>query len=332
MRRLAQAIQARWYGRRPQAVLVPLALLFAGVVALRRALYRVGWLSRLRVGVPVIVVGNISVGGSGKTPLIIALAERAGALGIHVGIVSRGYGGIRDAEPLAVTADTPVAASGDEPALIGSRTGRPVVVAADRVAAARHLLSVAPETELILADDGLQHYRLARDAEIAVKDSRRGYGNGWLLPAGPLREPRARLRDVDLEAIQGPTGDFTLVIDHALALNDRQRRGLDAFRGAPVHAVAGIGHPQRFFDALTAWGLRVHAHPMADHHVFCASDLIFDDDHEILMTEKDAVKCRAFADARMWQVPARAQLSPGFSERIDALLMRLCPTSSAIAS
>ncbi|WP_423820910.1 tetraacyldisaccharide 4'-kinase [Salinisphaera sp. SPP-AMP-43] len=319
---LSKSIQRRWYGRQPLWPLVPLAVLFGGVVALRRVAYERGWLRSYRVSPPVLVVGNVTVGGSGKTPLTLAVIERAQQHGLRVGVVSRGYGGQAERYPLAVNGQTSAEAAGDEPVLIARRTGVPVVVAPDRVAAARALVERG-DVDLIVADDGLQHYRLVRDAEIVVADARRGNGNGWLLPAGPLREPAQRSERADLCCVHGQNADFWLAPGQAVNLDDDQRRPLAEFAGAPVHAVAGIGEPARFFDMLRAAGLTVIEHAMADHHRYRAEDLAFESAGPVLMTEKDAVKCGGFDRDDLWMVPVETRLSSGCAARIDALLARL---------
>ncbi|WP_353249138.1 tetraacyldisaccharide 4'-kinase [Salinisphaera sp. T31B1] len=301
----------------------PLAWLFGLIVRLRRWAYARRWLTVERVGVPVLVIGNITVGGSGKTPLALALIDRLGARGLRVGVVSRGYGGQADRYPLVVSTATPATEAGDEPLLL-ARTGR-AVVAVDpvRPRAARYLVE-RYGVQVILADDGLQHYALARDAEIAVTDTRRGLGNGWLLPAGPLREPASRLNEVDLSLRHGRDGDFYLVPDQVTAVVGDHARPLSDFEAAEVHAVAGIGDPERFFAMLRDAGLRVIAHPMNDHHRFVRADIDFDDGRPVLMTAKDAVKCSAFADRRHWAVDVQPRLSATGERRIDALLDRLC--------
>lgn len=322
--RLSAAIERRWYGTHAPALLVPLAVLYGVIVAVRRLAYRRGWLVSQRVERPVLVVGNISVGGSGKTPFTLAIVDRARELGLRPGVVSRGYGGRAEHYPLEVRADTPTAEGGDEPVLIAQRAGIPVVVDPDRVAAARYLIA-EHDVDLVIADDGLQHYRLARDAEIAVRDARRGYGNGWLLPAGPLREPKTRLACVDLECVQGAGRDFWLEPGLVRSLADGRIAALDTFRGATVHAVAGIGEPARFFDMLEAAGLDVIRHAAPDHHHYADADLDFGDDRAVLMTEKDAVKCAVFRDRDLWAVPVATRLSPDCTNEIDALLRRIAP-------
>lgn len=318
-----------WYGEAGGAAwLRPLAVLFGAVVRLRRAAYRAGWLRSEPVGRPVIVVGNLSVGGTGKTPLVIELARRFRERGLKVGIVSRGYGG-RARAPMLVSEASGPEVAGDEAWLMYRRTGGPVAVGRDRAAAARLLVQAG--AGLILSDDGLQHYALARDAEIVVIDAGRGLGNGRLLPAGPLREPPARLAEADAVVLNGgPRPEWPqaipmrLVPGDVLPLDGRQTaRPLAAFAGQRVHAVAGIGNPGRFFAMLRAHGLVVEEHPFPDHHAFAASELGFGDPSPVLMTEKDAVKCASFHDARLWYVPVRCELAPPDAQRlVERLLTR----------
>lgn len=309
--------------RGPLAVaLLPLSVLFAAVAALRRHAYRTGVLASERVGVPVIVVGNITVGGTGKTPLVLWLAEALRRRGRHPGIVSRGYGA-RTRVPRAVRPEDAPDVAGDEPLLLARRSGAPVWIGRDRVAAARALLAAHPECDLLISDDGLQHYRLRRDAEIAVIDGR-GAGNGWRLPAGPLREPLARLAAVDALVVNGerlppdlaeappvPAFSMKLAGDRFRRLGDpAQVCGPEAFAGLRVHALAGIGHPQRFFDHLAAMGLPIVPHAFPDHHAYAAQDLEIAGADALLMTEKDAVKCAAFAPSNAWVLPVEARLAP----------------------
>jgi tetraacyldisaccharide 4'-kinase len=333
----AERLVAAWYASRLTPLtlpLVPLSVLYAGAVALRRRLYRAGVLRARRLPVPVVVIGNITVGGSGKTPLVAALAAALAARGWRPGIVSRGYGrraGAAGDAPLLVARDSDPALVGDEPVLL-ARAGLPVAVAADRVAAASALLAAHPECNVILADDGLQHLRLARDVEIAVIDAARGLGNGWRLPAGPLREARSRLATVDAVVALCRDGDrASAAWPGALAMTlagDVFHRvdgsgitaGADAFRGAGVHALAGIGNPERFFGALRTLGIGAVAHSFPDHHRFSAADLALPGATAILMTEKDAVKCAAFADARCWYLPVTARLDPALVDRIEEKL------------
>lgn len=324
---MAAQAPAFWQRRGMLAQLLrPLSWLFGALAARRRAVLR-----GERLPVPVIVVGNIAVGGSGKTPVVAWLAAELRAAGHRPGIVSRGHGGRISAEGgvAPVPADGDPALLGDEPVLLARLTGCPLVIGRDRPAAGRALLRLHPDCDVLIADDGLQHYRLARDIEIAVVDEAT-LGNGLLLPAGPLREPLARLGEVDLVVAHGPLsatlhaatagvpvypmrlrgGDLRALADPACT------RPLQAFRGRRVHAVAGIGRPQRFFDQLAGEGIEVVPHPFPDHHRFVAADLAFGEPLPILMTAKDAVKCKAFAPADSWEYPVSAQIGSGAAERI----------------
>lgn len=328
------ALDDLWY-RRPgvlAAVLTPLSWVFGAIVAARRAAYRAGWLRAHRARVPVVVVGNLSVGGTGKSPLVAWLVLRLRERGLRAGILSRGYGAKIDGA-LRVDADTDPRAAGDEAVMLARMTRAPVVVAPRRAVGVALLEQAG--VDLIVCDDGLQHLALARDLEIVVIDAARGFGNGRLLPAGPLREAPSRLAAVDFVVVQGARvdasgtdvprawqgwhGTFGMqlalqaaqpVRAAAIDTPERAPRPLADFAGAPVHAVAGIGHPARFFAALRAAGLAPIEHPFPDHHDFRRTDLDFGDAAPVLMTAKDAVKCRAFADERCWQVPAAAQVEP----------------------
>lgn len=314
------ALQRVWYGgETPGLGLRALSALFGGAVALRRAAYRRGWLRSERVAAPVIVVGNLVAGGAGKTPLVIAIVRWLQTQGRRPGVVSRGYGR-RSRGALRVRAHTPAEQGGDEPVLIARATSAPVRVDADRVAAARAL--IAEGCDIIVADDGLQHYRLARDLEIETIDGTRRYGNARLLPAGPLREPRERAQHCDLRVVNIGAGrgdaagqgewPMRLALREARPLAGDAPRPLVDFVGRRAHAIAGIGHPQRFFDALRAAGIAIVAHPFPDHHAYRADDLRFTDDLPLLMTEKDAVKCGGFAPPGSYAVPAEAELPEGF--------------------
>lgn len=314
-------LQRRWYADEPPPLLLrPLAALYGRIAARRRHRLQS---EQAALALPVIVVGNISVGGTGKTPLVIWLVEQLRAWGYTPGVISRGYGGKAPQYPLRVDADTDPKFCGDEPLLIALRSGAPVVVDPDRVAAAR-LLIADGEVDVLISDDGLQHYRLPRQLELCVIDGARGLGNGALLPAGPLREPASRLREVDLVIVNGAGGydggagalHFALRMDDARALVGDARRPLADFAGSEVHAVAGIGNPERFFVALEAAGLRVRRHAVADHYRYQAEELDFDDGLPVLMTEKDAVKCRSFAEPHWWSVPVSAVLSPADAQRV----------------
>jgi tetraacyldisaccharide 4'-kinase len=317
---LADDLQECWYGNRPSPWWTrPLAALYGGVTAMRRAMYRGDWLRSERLPVPVIVVGNIVAGGAGKTPLAIALVQALRERGFRPGVVSRGYGGSARA-PMLLDAQPDPTVVGDEPALIKLQTGAPVAVGAKRVEAARLLLSEG--VDVIIADDGLQHYALARDIEICVIDGVRRFGNGRLLPAGPLREPESRLRDVDFVVCNGGMARdgevaMRLVLSNAVALADSATvRPLATFSNQSVHAIAGIGNPGRFFESLRANGIDVIEHLFPDHHRYVAADLDFGDGLPALMTEKDAVKCRAFAKENAWAVPVTADLPVSFFDAV----------------
>lgn len=321
--KLERWLLGRWYGPAPIAWLWPLQALFRLMVRLRRFAYDSGFLGTVAVDAPVLVVGNISVGGTGKTPLVLYLARQLTARGVKVGIVSRGYGG--DGQPRLVSPDSDPAQVGDEPLLLARNSGVPVRVGPDRVEAAR--LLVQDGAQFILSDDGLQHYRLQRDFEIAVMDGERGLGNGACLPSGPLREPPGRLDTVDLVVINGSGLDqsipgVTMQLQGHLArqVSGENTRPLESFRGQTVHALAGIGNPGRFFSALEKQGMTVLPRPKPDHAVFSAVDLAVDDGFPVLMTEKDAVKCEAFANDNTWYVPVEAVFSPEDEARLQKLL------------
>ncbi len=331
--------------------LYPVSLVFAAFAALRLLLYRVGFFSIQRVSVPVIVIGNLTVGGTGKTPLILHLASLLREQGMHPGIVSRGYRGSAK-NVLEVTADSDPLVVGDEPLLLAQRSLSPLFIGRDRALAAQTLLSRYPACDVILSDDGLQHYRLVRDIEIAVFDQR-GMMNGWRLPAGPLREPVSRLRRVDavvFNSVAAPHGVFpgtdskfravspvptfgrpvfTMHLQglsfYRLGQKQTTRRTGD-FLGKQLHAVAGIGSPQRFFDQLQAMGLVFESHPFSDHHDYHCEELNFSGD-AILTTEKDAVKfTRLNLALPVWVLPVTANVSP---DLVAFILEKIngCPTT-----
>jgi tetraacyldisaccharide 4'-kinase len=317
----ADTLVSAWYGkRRVPWWCWPLAGLYGVLTALRRWLYRRRWLGVERLPVPVVVIGNLTAGGTGKTPLTLAIAAMLRERGFVPGVVSRGYGGRQRTPRLLGDAPDP-ADVGDEPCLIRSH-GLPVAVGRDRPAAARLLVDAG--CDVVIADDGLQHYRLGRDVEICVIDGARRFGNGHLLPAGPLREPLRRLRTVDLRVCNGiaAAGEYPMQLhgDLALGLLEGQPQPLAAFAGRRVHAVAAIGNPQRFFDGLRARGIEVVEHPFHDHHAFVPGDLAFAEVLPVLMTDKDAIKCRPFARPGWWRVPVQAELPATF---FDALVLRL---------
>ncbi|EAR23547.1 tetraacyldisaccharide 4'-kinase [Nitrococcus mobilis] len=313
----------------PARILRPLAACFSGAVQVRAFAYRRGWLRSYRVGVSVVVVGNLFVGGSGKTPLVIWLVERLRAGGWRPGVVSRGYGGYSSGKPRLVKADDDPVHQGDEPVLIAARTGAPVAVGADRVAAAECLVRDG-RCDLVISDDGLQHYRLERDAEIVVFDADRGAGNARCFPAGPLREPLSRLRRVDLVVGNGGVVDsagyaFRLVPGRLIALGCDSPSVAPPMIGSRIRAVAGIGYPERFFRLLRTLGYRVVPQPFPDHHVFRLKDLQYAEPLPIIMTEKDAVKCRRMAVDGLWYLPVAAEPDVRTQNALDSLLSRLLP-------
>jgi tetraacyldisaccharide 4'-kinase len=290
---------------------------FRAGVFLRRAAYRLKLLRAKHPGIPVIVVGNLVVGGSGKTPLVLWIAEFLRAQGWTPGIVSRGYGA-RDEVPRAATIVSDAAQVGDEPIVLARRSGCPVWVGPERVRVAAALRASNPQVDVLVLDDGLQHYAIARDVEIAVVGER-GFGNGFLLPAGPLREPRSRLRAVDAVVTHGAPEieGYAMRLEGDLMhrmLDASDRRRAQSFAGQRVHAVAGIGDPERFFRSLAALGMQVVPHPFPDHHPFRPADLEFGDDAPIVMTDKDAVKCRGFAKPNFWVLPVGAVLDARFGD------------------
>ena len=307
-------------------LLLPLAWLFGVLAATRRALYRAGLFESTRVAAPVVVVGNLTVGGSGKTPLVICLAQMLAARGLRPGVISRGYA--RDgATPREVHSDSVPAEVGDEPLLIRRRAGVAVFVGGDRVAAARALLNAHADVDVLLADDGLQHLALARDFEIAVFDER-GAGNRCLLPAGPLRESLRRAATIDALVFNGdarldlPGFTMRLEPDALYRLIDAtQRRAVGAIaRPDVVAAVAGIGNPRRFFDTLRGLGLAFSEHAFPDHHVFTRADLVQIQAEHIVMTEKDALKCAGFGDPRIWVLPVSAAVDVRL---VDSIMEKL---------
>jgi len=334
---LRSRIEAMWYSNRAPLWLVPLSFLYGFVMAVRSLLYRIGLRHRVKVGVPVIVVGNLTVGGTGKTPLVAWLASKLAAVGHRVAIVSRGYGG-RARGVTRVTLHSRASEVGDEPLLLARRAQATVFIGRDRVAAAK--AAVADGADLVISDDGLQHLALVRHCEIVVIDGQRGFGNGCLLPRGPLRESPRRLRRVNAVvtngALKAPGFKLPSFVKHTLfAMHMRPGdahpvsggaalRSVGSFRDTGVHAVAAIGNPQRFFDTLRDAGLRIYEHPMPDHHAFKAGDLNFGDSLPVLMTEKDAVKCAAFADERCWYVPVTAEFNEAEARGlVDLILARV---------
>jgi tetraacyldisaccharide 4'-kinase len=331
---LDAALQRLWYGPAWHSLpLWPLGWIFRAAVGVRGALYRAGALRMQRVAVPVVVVGNVTVGGTGKTPVAGWLARQLALRGHRVGVVLRGYGGRERHAPRLVTPDSDPAEVGDEALLHALRGPHVVVVGADRVAAARR--AAEQGAAVVVCDDGLQHLRLVRDCEIAVVDAGRGLGNRQLLPAGPLREPASRLETVDAIVLtqRGRSEPPRLVVHGPLTVTMRfepgdavnlrtgERRPLDSFRGRAVHAVAGIGHPESFFAGLRAAGLRVESHALADHAALVPAALPFPAGATVLMTEKDAVKCRSFAGEDWWFVELGVDLERQAAAGLVALVL-----------
>ena len=341
---IARRLPILWYRRRLAIALLPLlpvSWLFRMIVWLRNRLYRYGVLRWYQLPVPVIVIGNLTVGGSGKTPLVLWLVESLRAQGWQPGVISRGYGGVADGVH-PVLLDSASSFVGDEPLLLARRSGVPVFIGRDRVAAAQALRAAHPECNVIISDDGLQHYRLQRSVEIAVFDGR-GAGNGQLLPAGPLRESLQRLSTATavvwnvvpetpdktqraiIEATL-PQFEMRLSGQYFVSLSDAQRCCLASdLRGKRLYAMAGIGNPSRFFAQLEAMGLEFEAHPFPDHHIYGAADLAFALDGVLLMTEKDAVKCAALTTHEAWVLPVTARIdrAPGGKSLLDTILEKL---------
>ena len=328
---LSRRIQQGWYeGHVLLWLLLPLSFLFRSLVSFRRQAYINGKKTVTPSPCPVIVVGNINVGGSGKSPLVIWLAEQLKAAGYHPGIVSRGYGGKAPVYPFAVDAQSEPAQVGDEPWMIQRRTGLPCVVDPDRPRAVQHLYDTYA-CDVIISDDGLQHYAMARDIEIVVLDGQRGLGNGFCLPAGPLREPASRLDSVDFVVVNGGSAGLnqylmSLEVEGLYPLQDfnqPKEKAQQLERNEEVHGLAGIGNPQRFFDTLAALGCHVDARPFPDHYQFNSEDLDFDDENKIILTEKDAVKCLGFKKENTYYLKVDARLTasfwPALLEKLESL-------------
>lgn len=310
-------------------LLWPLEALYRAVSARKRQRFISGETASYRAPVPVIVVGNITVGGTGKTPMILWLIEHLRSQGLKVGVVSRGYGAKPQTLPWSVSASDSADQAGDEPLLIVRRTGVPLVIDPDRSRAVQHLLSQSP-VDLILTDDGLQHYRLHRDLELVLIDAARGLGNGRCLPAGPLREPAERLLAVDAVLRNGAAQDtpqgyaFYLQPTALINLKSGQSAALNHFApGQALHAVAGIGNPQRFFNTIEALHWKPVAHAFADHAQYSAQVLSFSPELPLVMTEKDAVKCASFAQANWWYLQVEAKPSAAFIEWLDSAVAEL---------
>ncbi|BBT89869.1 tetraacyldisaccharide 4'-kinase [Enterobacter mori] len=315
-----------WSGESPLwRLLLPLSWLYGLVSGAIRLMYRLGLKGAWRAPVPVVVVGNLTAGGNGKTPVVIWLVEQLQKRGIRPGVVSRGYGGKATHYPLLLTADTTTAEAGDEPVLIYQRTGVPVAVSPVRSDAVQALLA-GHAVDIIITDDGLQHYALARDKEIVVIDGVRRFGNGWWLPAGPMRERASRLQSVDAVIVNGgqaKPGEIPMHLQPGMAVNllTGERKAVEQLPA--LVAMAGIGHPPRFFATLEQCGARLEKRvPLADHQALVEGqvDALTVPGQSLIMTEKDAVKCRAFAKENWWYLPVDAELS---GEQPEHLLKEL---------
>jgi len=326
--RLERRVEQFWYGDSALAVLlVPFSCLYRLAVAFRRAGYRLGWLRSVTCDVPVIVVGNITVGGSGKTPIVTWLVRYLADAGMRPGIVSRGYGGSGEVNPVLLGVESRAEEVGDEPLLLARRTGVPVCICPDRVAAVQYLLRETDIT-VIVADDGLQHYRLHRDLEFIVVDGQRGLGNGWMLPAGPLREPVDRLAEADLVLCNGEAAEisghvFSLLPGKARSLLGTRERDLNEFRGVRVWAVAGIGNPERFYRLLVEFGIDIEPVAVVDHGWVDLENLVAEHNRPILMTEKDSVKYPGTTVVDAWCVPVDVHMPAAAISAAGRLIAKL---------
>ena len=304
--------------------LMPLSFIFTDVAKFRRWLYKKGFKPVEKLPVPVIIVGNITLGGTGKTPLVIYLVEQLKAAGFKPGVISRGYGGQSETWPVRVTADSDATLIGDEPLLIAQKADCPVAVGPVRADSARLLLEDSA-IDVIISDDGLQHYALHRDIEIVVIDGVRRFGNNFCLPSGPLREPQERIQEVDFVICNGGEPEEHEILmqlegGYAVNIQTGERKPLIEFRDKNYHALAGIGNPQRFFDLLGKQGIQCQTHSFPDHYAYTEKDICFKLALAIFMTEKDAVKCRSFATAQHWYVPVLATIDSDFKENLISLL------------
>ncbi len=320
-----QFIENIWYSKHPFAiVLLPLSWLYSLIIFLRRLCYQSGLIAVNQIDVPVIIVGNISVGGTGKTPLVIWLADYFKKKGYKPGIISRGYGGKLSGKSQQVRPDSNPDLVGDEPVLIAKRTNCPVAIAVQRRRAAEELIEYC-DCDLILCDDGMQHYSLGRDIEIAVIDGQRRFGNGHCLPAGPLREPISRLGNVDFVVSKYIAGRHEYKMEYTYGdlvslMNPDRTQPISSLNGQSVHAISGIGNPDRYYSYLRNNKLHIISHDFPDHHPFTKNDVIFDDGLAVVMTEKDAVKCINFATENHWYLPISARLPDSFTYRLEALM------------
>lgn len=318
-------IENIWYTKHPFGiVLLPLSWFYSLIIILRRLCYQSGLIAVNQIDVPVIIVGNISVGGTGKTPLVIWLADYFKKKGFNPGIISRGYGGKLSGKSQQVRPDSNPGLVGDEPVLIAKRTHCPVAIAVQRRRAAEELIEHC-DCDLILCDDGMQHYSLGRDIEIAVIDGQRRFGNGRCLPAGPLREPISRLNSVDLVVSKYIAGRHEYKMEYQYGdlvslLDPEYTIPISSLNGQSVHAISGIGNPDRYYSYLRNNKLHIINHEFPDHYPFTKNDVNFDDGLPVVMTEKDAVKCNDFATKNHWYLPISATLPDSFTYRLEALM------------
>lgn len=325
-----KSITHYWHSLNPVSViLIPVSLIFCCLVKLRRFAYQQHWLAINRFSLPVIVVGNIYVGGNGKTPFVIWLAEQLKHQGLKPAIVSRGYGASREGGnwPREVILNGDITRYGDEPYLLKQQTGCPVIIDPDRSRAIKKIQQEY-EADLIISDDGLQHYAMSRFIEINITDAKRLYGNRLCLPAGPLREACSRLQQVDYIVYNQAAGQFSQEaekdkeylmsydFDVLQSLDGKKSVRLEEFMGQTVHAVAGIGDPSRFFSLLSDRGIELIEHAFADHYFYAKKDLVFSDSYPVIMTEKDAVKCTRLTLDNAWFLPIKARVEGRLSENI----------------
>ncbi|WOH38785.1 tetraacyldisaccharide 4'-kinase [Thalassotalea fonticola] len=328
-------IEQGWYQNHPiKWLLLPFNILFYLLSTLRRILFNLGILKQPHLDIPVVIVGNIGVGGNGKTPVVVYLVEQLKQRGLKVGVISRGYGGVKRKSPLLLTDEVTAEEAGDEPVLIFKRCQVPVVVSGDRVASVNLLINQG--CNIVISDDGLQHYRLKRDVELVIVDGKRRFGNGWLLPAGPLREGLWRLKTVDKVIINSGLADVNeqhmyLKGDKLINLHDGRIVSVDDFKDqhgkdSVVNAMAGIGNPERFFISLHELGFSLGQKiAFVDHHHFCETDFEqFGANTALLMTEKDAVKCAGIAPQNSWYLPVEAYFDENQGEQLIDLIITRC--------
>ncbi len=320
-----KSLEYSWYNNNALTLLLrPLSWLYCSMMFVRRLAYALGLLKRHQLSVPVIVVGNLTVGGTGKTPVVVHIAHLLKRSGYSPGIISRGYGGKARSWPQQVRPDADPTMVGDEAILISRRSGCPMAVGPDRVKTAT-LLQQHSGCDIIISDDGLQHYALNRDVEIVVVDGMRRFGNGLCLPAGPLREPISRKEKVDFVITNGTASRNEYAMRYQgetlVSLNDRDiTQPLSELKGQDVHVIAGIGNPIRFFEQMRRKGLQVIEHAFSDHHPYAAKDFVFNDDKAVLMTEKDAVKCQRYVAENSWYLPIDIEMKNDFDVQLLTLL------------